>query len=125
MQSLKAIRASATKALARVGERYARTSTHHPHSVAAATAGGIIVGADLTCQSTFQRHSTGGIDWDRTKGLGAFAMWHYGIPAKYLYLGYDRWIGMQPALRTALAKMAVDVYVHSPFLFQCTFLRLR
>ena len=107
--------------LARLGRRYAQVSTQHPHSVAAATAGGIITGADLTCQSTVQWDAVHGIDWQRTAGLALFATWHYGVPAKYLYLMYDRFLGTGPTMRTALSKMFVDVYVHSPFLLVPSF----
>jgi len=105
----------------RLGHRYAHISTQHPHSVAAATAGGIITVADLTCQSTVQWDAAHGIDWQRTTGLALFATWHYGVPAKYLYLMYDRVLGTGPTLRTALSKMLVDVYVHSPFLLVPSF----
>ena len=62
----------------RLGGRYAQASNENPHSVAGATAGGIIVGADLACQTTLQYDSANGIDWARTLGLGTFAVWHYG-----------------------------------------------
>lgn len=76
--------------------------------------------ADLTCQALLQRDPKG-VDWQRTKGLCVFAGWHYGGPAKYLYLSYDRFVGVAPDLRTAAIKMALDVYVHSPFLLVPSF----
>ena len=43
------------------------------------------------------------------------------MPAKYLYLAYDRVLGVAPSLRTAGLKMFFDVYVHSPFLLVPSF----
>jgi len=34
-----------------------------------------------------------GIDWARTAGLAVFGAWHYGGPAKFIYLWYDRVFG--------------------------------
>ena len=95
-----------------VGERYAYLSTKHPHKVAGLSACGVMTSADLTVQSLIQRDPNG-IDWQRTTGIFIFAGWHYGVPAKYLYLWYDRYFGIAPTLRTAMLKMGFDVYVHS------------
>mmetsp|Transcript_32355 Transcript_32355/g.78552 ORF Transcript_32355/g.78552 Transcript_32355/m.78552 type:complete len:193 (+) Transcript_32355:213-791(+) len=62
-----------------------------------------------------------GIDWARTAGLAVFGAWHYGGPAKFIYLWYDRVFGKALTLRTAAYKTAIDVYVHSPFLLLPSF----
>ena len=106
--------------LQRVGHLYASLSDRHPHAVAAATACCIMGSADLTVQGTLQRDERG-IDWQRTAGIVAFATWHYGVPAKGLYLWYDRVFGVAPSLRTAITKMVFDVYIHAPFLLVPSF----
>lgn len=105
-----------TAAARSIGSRYADVSTRRPHLVASATASGIIFSADVTCQLTLQRDAKNGIDWRRTGGLTVFAAWHYGVPGKYLYLAYDRVLGVTPTLRTAVLKMLFDVYVHGAIL---------
>ena len=104
-----------------VGELYASTSTRHPHAVAGATACAVMTTADLVVQSTLQRDASRGVDWDRTRAIAVFAGWHYGVPAKFLYLWYDRFFGVAPTLRTAASKMAVDVYVHGSMLLTPSF----
>lgn len=105
----------------RFGSSYASFSTRRPHITAASTAAGIIGAADLTCQACLQRDDEHGIDWQRTLGLTVFACWHYGVPAKGLYLWYDRFFGVAPTLSTAAKKMCFDVYVHSPLLLVPSF----
>lgn len=100
----------------RVGSTYAGVSTSHPHTIAGLSAAGVVCSADLTCQLAFQRSADGSIDWPRTIGLTVFAAWHYGGPAKFLYLTYDRLLGTAPHMQVAVKKMLCDVYVHTPFL---------
>ena len=102
------------RTLGDAGRSYARFSTAHPHAAAAATAGSIICAADLTCQTMIDKKSE--LDVRRTAALTIFGAWHYGVPAKALYLLYDRVIGTDPSFATALKKMILDVYVHTPFL---------
>lgn len=107
--------------LRRVGERYARWSTSAPYTAAGATAAGVNFTADITCQSFFQHDANNGVDWSRTAGITTFAGFWYGLPAKHLYLLYDRFIGAAPSMRLAAQKVAVDVYGHNPFLLLPTF----
>lgn len=98
-----------------VGQSYAAISTRHPYITAACTAGCVICLADVTCQSVLQR-DTPGLDYRRTAALTLFGTWHYGVPAKSLYLMYDRVLGTSPSLSIATKKMLFDVYIHTPFL---------
>jgi len=84
--------------------------------VAGLSASGVICSADITCQTLFQRSDDGRHDWNRTVGLTVFGGWHYGGPAKFLYLTYDRVFGTAPLARVAACKVLCDVYVHTPFL---------
>ena len=104
-----------------VGERYATISTRYPHSVAGVSACGVMTSADLAVQALVQRDPGKATDWQRTAGIALFAGWHYGIPAKFLYLWYDRYFGVAPTLRTAVLKMGFDVYVHSSLLLVPSF----
>ena len=115
--------ARAFSPLQRVGAAYASVSTERPHAVAGLTASGIISSADVTCQLLFQRDAAKGLDWQRTLSLTAFAAWHYGAPAKYLYLTYDKVLGRTAYSASAAAalKMGFDVYVHSPLLLVPSF----
>ena len=97
-----------------LGQNYAALSTAHPLATAAATAGSILCLADLTCQSFLETNST--LDVRRTAALALFGTWHYGFPAKSLYLFYDRLLGVDGTLRTALFKVLLDEYVHTPLL---------
>lgn len=99
------------RSLQRLGEAYATTSTRYPHATAGASACGVMTSADLTVQVLVQRDANG-LDWQRTAGIAIFAGWHYGVPAKHLYLWYDRYFGTAPTLRVAAQKMLVDVYLH-------------
>ena len=65
--------------LGSAGKAYVDCSTARPHVVAAATAGSIILAADVTCQAALERKE-GGIDVRRTAALAIFGAWHYGIP---------------------------------------------
>jgi hypothetical protein len=91
-----------------LGERYARLSEKHPHSVASASAGTILFSADVTAQWV-----SGVERWDttRTISLTSFGFMYYGGPCKALYLAYDRFIGPGRPLLT----MIIDVFVHTPF----------
>ena len=77
---------------------YAKTSMQRPHAVAALTASGVVGGADIACQVLFQPSADGKIDWRRTASLSTFACIHYGLPAKFLYLWYDKFFGVVPTL---------------------------
>ena len=100
--------------LSRIGGAYARLSTRNPHTVAASSACAIMTSADLLCQTTVQRDAEKGIDWRRTAGISLFAFVHYGGPAKFLYLWYDRAVGTAPTLRNAALKMGIDVRAGAP-----------
>ena len=91
-----------------LGARYASFSNARPHLAAGMTASGVLASADITCQLTLQRDEKGGIDWQRVAGLGVFGALHYGGPAKFLYLWYDRVLGSAPTVRTAMLKMGFD-----------------
>ena len=104
-------------ALRSAGQSYATLSTAHPLATAAATAGSILCLADLTCQSLLERNATSKqFDARRTAALALFGMWHYGVPAKSLYLLYDHLLGVDGTLRTAMLKVLLDEYVHTPLL---------
>ena len=105
--------------LQRVGQLYARASTSAPHTTAGLTAAGVVASADLTCQTLLQPSCTE-LDRKRTLGLTCFAAWHYGGPAKFLYLTFDR-VFCGPELRRAALSVAVDVYAHTPFLLLPSF----
>jgi protein Mpv17 len=113
--SLAPLEATPLRALVKAGGQYAAFSTSHPHIAAAATAGSIICLADLTCQNVLERDQSG-VDVRRTAALTLFGTWHYGVPAKSLYLLYDRLLGSAPTLANAAQKMLLDVYVHTPLL---------
>lgn len=102
-------------ALRALGSGYATLATQHPLAASAATAGGILCAADLTCQSVLEREKPG-TDARRTAALTVFGAWHYGVPAKLLYLAYDRILGTTPTLANSIAKMLIDVYLHTPLL---------
>ena len=76
----------------------------------------IICLADLTCQSVLECDQAA-VDLRRTAALTLFGAWHYGVPAKSLYLLYDRLLGSAPTLANAVKKMLLDVYVHTPHCF--------
>jgi hypothetical protein len=105
----------------RAVEVYASTSTRYPHAVAGASACGVMTSADITCQLMLQPDPNGSLDWQRALGISVFAGWHYGVPAKFLYLWYDRFFGVAPTLRTAVTKMLVDVYLHGAILLVPSF----
>ena len=108
--------------LQRIGQQYARASSSAPHTTAGVTAAAIVASADVTCQSLLQPTSAGElIDYNRTLGLTVFAAWHYGGPAKFLYLLYPRIFRTGSELRKAILSVAVDVYAHTPFLLLPSF----
>ena len=76
--------------------------------------------ADLVVQAVLQSDPNG-VDWQHTASLAIFGGWHYGGPAKFLYLWYDRFFGVAPNFRTAVMKMGFDVYVHGTFLLVPSF----
>ena len=104
------------KEFALLGRQYAALSLAHPHVTAAATAGSILCLADLTCQLTLEKRD-GGLDARRTAALTAFGAWHYGWPAKSLYLLYDHLLDARLfGAANAVAKVFLDVYLHTPLL---------
>jgi len=48
----------------------------------------------------------------RCAALMAFGLIYYGGPLKFIYLGFDRWLGP----KRAMLKASLDVLVHTPFL---------
>lgn len=91
-------------ALGKAGSRYAMLSTTHPMTTAAVTAGSILCAADLTCQCLLEQNKTS-VDLRRTAALTIFGTWHYGVPAKALYLLYDQVLGTAPTLMNSIYKM--------------------
>ena len=91
-------------ALGKAGQSYAMLSTNHPMTTAAVTAGSILCAADLTCQCLLEQNKTS-IDLRRTAALTIFGTWHYGVPAKALYLLYDQVLGTAPTLMNSIYKM--------------------
>ena len=51
-----------------------------------------------------------------TAALTLFGTWHYGVPAKTLYMLYDHFLGTAPTLMNSIYKMLIDVYLHGPLL---------
>ena len=91
-------------ALGKAGTSYAMLSTNHPMTTAAVTAGSILCAADLTCQCLLEQNKTS-VDLRRTAALTIFGTWHYGVPAKALYLLYDQVLGTAPSLMNSIYKM--------------------
>ena len=109
------------KALGNAGHSYAMLSTTHPMTTAAVTAGSILCAADLTCQCLLEPNKTS-VDLQRTAALTIFGTWHYGVPAKALYLLYDQVLGTTPTLMNSIYKMlskrraaSLEPEYHSPF----------
>ncbi len=103
-----------------LGQRYACASLAHPHAIAAATAGCVLMAADVTCQCAVARGKRDGsaprLDWRRTAGLTLFGAVYYGLPAKLMYMWYDRRFGSNVLLTSLF-----DCYVHFPFLLLPSF----
>ena len=100
--------------LGSAGQHYAALSTAHPMATAAVTAGSILCAADMTCQMMLENQTA--VDMRRTAALTLFGTWHYGVPAKTLYMLYDHFLGTAPTLMNSIYKMLIDVYLHGPLL---------
>lgn len=83
-------------------------------ATAAVTAGSILCAADMTCQMMLENQTA--VDMRRTAALTLFGTWHYGVPAKTLYMLYDHFLGTAPTLMNSIYKMLIDVYLHGPLL---------